>query len=61
MPDNLDKYVPEFDEANIRARLTPYSKEELIEMLIRSYKEKRVIAGMLDDTAAAMNRLHIVP
>ena len=44
MPDNIDRYVPEFDEVEMRSRLGAFSREELIEMLIRSYKEKRVIA-----------------
>jgi hypothetical protein len=61
MPDNLDKYVPEFDEAGLRKRLAHCTKEELRDMLMRSYKEKRIIAKLFDELSAKMNSIHLVP
>ncbi|NYF78740.1 hypothetical protein [Granulicella arctica] len=48
MGDNLDKYLPEFDENEVRSKLVGLSAQELTDMLIYAYKEKRVIAKMLD-------------
>lgn len=49
MLNNLDRYLPEFDEASIRSTLADFTKEELIERLIYAHKEKRVLAKMFDD------------
>jgi len=48
MSGELDKYLPEFDENEIRSRLAGLSEHELTEKLIYEYKLKRVIAKMLD-------------
>jgi hypothetical protein len=61
MPDNLDQYVPEFDEAEMRKRLADCSKEELMDMLMRSYKEKRIVAKMFDELSRKINSIHLVP
>ena len=61
MPDNIDKYVPEFDEAGLRARLAECTREELMNMLMRSYKEKRIIAKLFDELSTKMNSIHLVP
>ena len=61
MFDNLDKYLPEFDEPRIRASLAELNNEELIDRLIFAYKEKRVIAKMLDELSAKFNSIHLVP
>lgn len=44
MSDNLDKYIPEFDEAEVRNKLIGFTREELADMLVYAYKEKRVLA-----------------
>ena len=41
MPDNIDRYVPEFDEEEFRERLAEFGKEDLTDMLIRAYKQTR--------------------
>ncbi len=53
--------IPEFDEIEMRSRLAQFQREELIEMLIRSYKEKRLIAKMFDELSTKLNRIHLVP
>ena len=44
MSDNLDKYLPEYDENEARKKLAGFSTADLTDMLIRAYKEKRVLA-----------------
>jgi phosphopantothenate synthetase len=61
MADNIDRYVPEFDEAEMRSRLADCSRDELMDMLMRSYKEKRIIAKMFDELSKKLNRIHLVP
>jgi hypothetical protein len=56
MSDNLDRYfLPgEFDENGLRERVAEFSREELIDMLIYAYKEKRIWAKVAD---VAWNKL----
>ena len=56
MTDNLQRYIPEFDEDEVRQRLAGLSASDLIEMLIRAYKEKRVIAKMADEERSKVDR-----
>jgi hypothetical protein len=60
MPDNIDKYVPEFDEEDYRQRLAEFEKDDLIHMLLRAYKEKRVLAKMLDESHAKFTCIQAV-
>ena len=60
MADNLDRYVPEFDDEEQRQRLSGFSREDLIHMLVRSYKEKRVFAKMLDEAYAKIDRIKVI-
>ena len=60
MPDNLDKYLPEFDEDEVRAKLAGFSNQQLTEMLIRAYKEKRVFAKMLDGEMKKLQKIRDV-
>ena len=48
MSDSIDKYLPEFDEHEARSKLVGLSAHELTDMLVYAYKEKRVLAKMLD-------------
>ena len=57
MSDNLDKYVPEFDEEEARSKLVGLTAEQLTDMLIHSYKLKRVIAKMLDEDVKKFRRI----
>jgi len=49
LSDNLQRYLPEYDDEEERKKLSGFAKEELLEMLIRAYKEKRVWAKLLDE------------
>jgi len=49
LSDYLQRYLPEYDDEEERRKLEHFSKEELLEMLVRAYKEKRVIAKMLGE------------
>jgi hypothetical protein len=57
MSDSLDKYLPEFDEEEIRGRLAGSSTIELTNMLILAYKEKRVLAKIVDDAWKKLDRI----
>jgi hypothetical protein len=57
MSDNLDKYLPEFDEDDARSKLVGLATEQLTDMLIHSYKLKRVIAKMLDEEMKKFKRI----
>ncbi|MFC6646448.1 hypothetical protein ACFQBQ_12805 [Granulicella cerasi] len=46
--DNLDKYVPEFDEQQMRARVAGMSRDQLLDMLMRSYKQVRILGKQLE-------------
>ncbi len=56
MTDNLQRYLPEFDDDEVRQKLSGFSVSELVEMLIRAYKEKRVIAKMADEERSKVDR-----
>jgi hypothetical protein len=60
LSDNLQRYLPEYDDEEERRKLSGFSKEELLDMLIRSYKEKRVIAKMLDEQFGKQERIRAV-
>ncbi len=60
MSDNLQKYLPEYDPDEARARLTKFSKEDLIDMLVRAYMEKRVLAKMLDERMNKLSRVETI-
>jgi len=57
MSDNLDKYLPEFDEDDARSKLVGLTTEQLTDMLIHSYKLKRLIAKMLDEEMKKFKRI----
>jgi hypothetical protein len=57
MPDNLDRYVPEFDEDEARAKLAGFNREQIIDMLIYSYKLRRVISKTADEETAKLRRI----
>jgi hypothetical protein len=60
MGDNLDKYLPEFDEDGARSKLADLTKQQLTDMLIYEYKLKRVIAKMLDAESNKLQRIEAI-
>ena len=60
MSDNLQRYLPEYDDEEERRKLAGFTKDELLDMLIRSYKEKRVIAKMLGEESGRLRRIRDV-
>jgi hypothetical protein len=59
-PDNLDKYVPEFDENSVRAKVADNTRDELVDMLIYAYKEKRVWAKMVGELQQKLSQIEKV-
>ena len=57
MSDNLQRYLPEYDDEEERRKLSGFSKDELLDMLVRAYKEKRVIAKWLDEQLKRQQRI----
>lgn len=57
LSDYLQRYLPEYDDEEERRKLSHFSKEELLEMLVRAYKEKRVIAKMLGEQFDKQQRI----
>lgn len=57
MSDNLQRYLPEYDDEEERRKLEGFSKDELLDMLVRAYKEKRVIAKWLDEQFNRQQRI----
>jgi hypothetical protein len=60
MPDNIDRYIPEFDEDSSRENLAGFSREDLTDMLLRAYKEKRVLAKMCDELQKKLDRIEAI-
>jgi len=62
MKDNLDRYfLPgEFDENDLRGRVVACSREELIDMLIYEYKEKRVWGKVADVAWNKLERINAI-
>ncbi len=60
MSGNLQKYLPEFDDDEELKKLSAFSKEDLLYMLVRSYKEKRLFAKMLDEQYAKLKQIQAV-
>jgi len=57
LSDNLQRYLPEYDDEEERRKLSGFSKDELLDMLVRAYKEKRVIAKWLDEQLKRQQRI----
>lgn len=57
MSDNLDKYLPEFDEDEARSKLIGRTAAELTDMLIYEYKLKRALAKMVDERDRKLERI----
>ena len=57
MSDNLQRYLPEYDDEEERRKLEGFSKDDLLDMLVRAYKEKRVIAKWLDEQFNRQQRI----
>jgi hypothetical protein len=57
MSDNLDKYLPEFEEDEVRNKLAGFTRDQLLDMLIYAYKEKRVWAKSLGEQQQKLSRI----
>ena len=57
LSDNLQRYLPEYDDEEERRKLEGFSKDELLDMLVRAYKEKRVFAKMLGEELDKQQRI----
>ncbi len=60
MSGNLQKYLPEFDDDETRAWLANYSKDDLLDMLVQSYKVSRLFAKMVDEQRGKLNRIESI-
>jgi hypothetical protein len=60
MSDSIDKYLPEFDEDEARSKLVGFSREQLLDMLIYAYKEKRLWAKLLDGEMKKLSRIQAI-
>jgi hypothetical protein len=56
----LQRYLPEYDDEEERKKLSGFAKEELLDMLIRSYKEKRVLAKLLDEESRRLQGIQAI-
>lgn len=57
MSHNLDRYIPEFDEDEVRNKISGFTREQLVDILIDAYKEKRVIAKSWDESVTKLRRI----
>ena len=57
MSDNLQRYLPEDDEEELRQKLAGFSKDELLNMLVYSYRLTKVFAKRLDEAYAKQRSL----
>jgi len=57
LSDNLQRYLPEYDDEEERKKLSGFSKDELLDMLIRAYKERRVLAKLADEEWQRLERV----
>lgn len=57
MGDNLQRYLPEYDDEEERRKLEGFAKDELLDMLVRAYKEKRVMAKLVGEYLDRQERI----
>lgn len=57
MSDNLQRYLPEYDDEEERAKLSGFSRDELVDMLLYAYKSRRIIAKQLDEALSKERRI----
>jgi hypothetical protein len=60
LSDNLQRYLPEYDDDETRTKLAGFSRDELMDMLVRSYRVTRVVAKMLDEQYEKQRRIQAV-
>lgn len=60
MADNLDRYLPEFDEDEYRERLSGFNTSDLTDMLIRAYKQTHLAAKMTDELQKRLDRIEAI-
>ena len=57
MSDYLQKYMPEFDEDEFRARFASFSKDQLLDMLVDGYKTMRLFAKLYDESRGKLQQI----
>jgi len=60
MPHNIDKYPPEFDEDETRLKLSGFTHDQLLELLVYAYKEKPLWAKKLDVETNKLHRIEAI-
>ncbi len=60
MPDNIDRYLPEYDEEGMREQLEPRTRQELIDMLIGSYKRTQLWGKLLGEQDAKLSKIRAI-
>ena len=58
--DYLSQYLPDFNTAEQREHLQQFNKEDLIETLLRAYKNARVMAMTADIYSSQMARIKAI-
>ena len=58
--DYLSQYLPDFDAAEKQALLQEHTREDLIEMLLVSYKNVRLLAKGADLLSGKLRRIQMV-
>ena len=57
MSDNLQKYMPEFDDDEVRAKLVGFSKDQLLDMLVTAYKTTQLFAKLADERRGKLQQI----
>ena len=52
-----NKYVPEFDEEEARNKLVGLTRDQLVDMLVYSYKLRRVVEKWAEEDARKLKRI----
>jgi hypothetical protein len=60
LSDYLQRYLPEFNDEHEREKLIGLAQSELIDLLIRAYKERRALAKLVDEQSRQLQRLRDV-
>jgi hypothetical protein len=55
--DNLQRYLPEYDDDKERAKLAGFTRDELVDMLLYAYKSRRVLAKQSDEFYSKERRI----
>ena len=57
MANYLQRFLPEYNEDEARERLMAFGADDLREMVLRAYKEKRLLLKMLAEADSKLRRV----